>query len=601
MKTKLLIALTLLLSVVTASAQPAIQNVYARDYQSLNGSWSYIVDPFDNGYYNYRLDVNPNGFGRNQKPSSPSELIEYDFDTAQRMEIPGDWNTQDDQLFFYEGSVWFQRYFSFDKSAQSGRTFLYFGAVNYLCNVYLNGREIGSHEGGFTPFWFDVTDKLRDGENFVVLRVNNRREPQYVPTVNADWWNYGGITRDVLLVNTPQTYIADYTVRLASGRYDRVEISASLSEAVAGREITISIPELSLSKTLKTNAEGCISTTLSVKPELWSPENPKLYDITFASAGEEVADRIGFRHITTEGKKLLLNGKEVFLRGISIHEEAPYRQGRAFGDEDAATLLGWAKELGCNFVRLAHYPHNEKMVRKAEEMGFMVWSEIPVYWTIHWENATTYANAEKQLTDMITRDKNRAAIIIWSVANETPHSDARELFLSRLATKTRELDPSRLVSMAMEVTGTSRNVSRVEDPMSKYVDIISFNQYLGWYGGTPADCLTRTYDIPYDKPVFISEWGGGALYGNHGDDATRFTEEYQNLIYKNTAVMLDKIDGLVGCSPWILMDFRSPRRQLPHIQDFFNRKGIISERGQRKMAFYTLQEYYSRKAAEQAK
>ena len=137
--------------------------------------------------------------------------------------------------------------------------------------------------------------------------------------------------------------------------------------------------------------------------------------------------------------------------------------------------------------------------------------------------------------------------------------------------------------------------------MSKYVDIISFNQYLGWYGGTPADCLTRTYDIPYDKPVFISEWGGGALYGYHGDDATRFTEEYQNLIYKNTAVMLDKIDGLVGCSPWILMDFRSPRRQLPNIQDFFNRKGIISERGQRKMAFYTLQEYYSRKAAEQTK
>ncbi|MBR6813647.1 MAG: beta-glucuronidase, partial [Tidjanibacter sp.] len=525
----------------------------------------------------------------------------YDFDTAQRMEIPGDWNTQDEQLFFYEGSVWFQRYFSFDKSAQTGRTFLYFGAVNYLCNVYLNGREIGTHEGGFTPFWFDVTDKLRDGENFVVLRVNNRREPHYVPTVNADWWNYGGITRDVLLVNTPQTYIADYTVRLAAGCYDRVEVSASLSEAVAGREITISIPELSLSKTLKTDAEGRISTTLSVKPELWSPENPKLYDVTFTSAGEEVADRIGFRHITTEGKKLLLNGEEVFLRGISIHEEAPYRQGRAFGDEDAATLLGWAKELGCNFVRLAHYPHNEKMVRKAEEMGFMVWSEIPVYWTIHWENATTYANAEKQLTDMIARDKNRAAIIIWSVANETPHSDARELFLSRLATKTRELDPSRLVSMAMEVTGTSRNVSRVEDPMSKYVDIISFNQYLGWYGGTPADCLTRTYDIPYDKPVFISEWGGGALYGYHGDDATRFTEEYQNLIYKNTAVMLDKIDGLVGCSPWILMDFRSPRRQLPHIQDFFNRKGIISERGQRKMAFYTLQEYYSRKAAEQAK
>ncbi len=596
--TKILLAALSLMLCLPAGAQKALQNVYARDITSLNGSWSYIVDPFDNGYYNYRLDVNPDGFGRNRKPSSPSELVEYDFDTADRMEIPGDWNSQDERLFFYEGSVWFQRYFNFSPT-EGRRTFLYFGAVNYLCNVYVNGREVGTHEGGFTPFWFDVTDLLREGENFVVLRVNNRREPHYVPTVNADWWNYGGITRDVMLVELPNTYIADYTIRLAEGRYDRIEVSASLSEPVAGVEVEFAIPELGFRKSYKSDAQGSIAFTLNSSPELWSPESPKLYDVTIATAEESVADRIGFRHITTEGKKLLLNGKEVFLRGISIHEEAPIREGRAFTEEDATTLLGWARELGCNFVRLAHYPHNEYMVRKAEEMGFMVWSEIPVYWTIHWENEETYLNAENQLVEMISRDKNRAAIIIWSVANETPHSDARERFLSRLAAKTKELDPSRLVSMAMEVTGTSRNVSRVEDPMSKWVDIISFNQYLGWYGGTPADCLTRTYDIPYDKPVFISEWGGGALYGLHGDENSRFTEEYQNLIYKNTTVMLDKIDGFVGCSPWILKDFRSPRRQLPNIQDFYNRKGIISERGQRKMAFYTLQEYYQRKAAEQ--
>ena len=128
------------------------------------------------------------------------------------------------------------------------------------------------------------------------------------------------------------------------------------------------------------------------------------------------------------GTDILLNGRPIFLRGICIHEEAPLRGGRAYSREDALTLLGWAKELGANFVRLAHYPHNEFMVREADRMGIMVWSEIPVYWTIQWENPATLENARNQLKEMIARDKNRAAVVIWSVANETPLSDARFRF-----------------------------------------------------------------------------------------------------------------------------------------------------------------------------
>lgn len=591
-----LVLLMTLMSTSLLQARPTVlQNVYARQTTTLNGSWNYIVDPLDNGFYNYRMQVNHGGFGRNQVPRNPSELVEYSFETAPVLRVPGDWNTQDDRFFFYEGSVWFKKDFTYEPT-DGRRQFLYFGAVNYLCNVYLNGRYLGEHVGGFTPFSFDVTGKLVKGKNFVVVRVNNTRHADDVPTVNFDWWNYGGITRDVMLVDVPAVYVDDYSLRLAKGSYDKLEGWVRVNEAKAGERITVNIPELKLSTTVTTDGDGLATFTLPVKKlKLWSPESPYLYDVTLSHNGETLSDRIGFRQIETVGKEIRLNGKKVFLKGISIHEEAPFRQGRAHTKEDAAVLLGWAKELGCNFVRLAHYPHNEHMVRLAEEMGLLVWSEIPVYWTIAWDNPGTLANANRQLSDMIDRDHNRCAIIIWSIANETPHSDARKAFLGQLAGIARAKDNSRLISMAMEVTGGSGNVSKVHDDMHEYVDIVSFNQYLGWYNGTPEICKTRTFDIPYDKPVFISEFGGGALQGYHGDANTRFTEEYQELLYKNTMEMLDKIDGFSGCSPWILVDFHSPRRQLPNIQDFFNRKGLISDRGIKKKAFYVLRDYYNNK------
>ena len=577
-----------------AAGETVLQNVFSRNTQSLNGKWHYIIDPFDNGYFDYRLRVNPNGFGKNYQAKNKSELVEYNFATSPLMQVPGDWNTQREQLFFYEGSIWFQR--DFDYTPRPGtKVFLYFGAVNYLCNVYVNGQNVGMHEGGFTPFNFDVTDKLKNGNNFVVLRVNNNRKPEGVPTINADWWNYGGITREVMLVEVPETFIDDYSVRLAKGSYQEIEVSVKLNSAVGDVPVEVNIPELKFSKTITTDKNGSSSFTFKAKPQLWSPENPKLYAVRISQNSEVLVDKIGFRQIETHNKDILLNGKKVFLRGISIHEEAPFRQGRAWSKEDAAVLLGWAKELGCNFVRLAHYPHNENMIRLAEEMGFMVWSEIPVYWTIHWDNPDTYLNAANQLTDMIDRDHNRCAVVIWSIANETPHSDDRKDFLAKLARLARYKDESRLISMAMEVTGESATLSKVNDPMNEYVDIVSFNQYLGWYGGNLESPKTRNFEIPYNKPVFISEFGGGALQGMHGDKTERFTEEYQEELYKNTLEMLDRIDGFSGTSPWILVDFHSPRRQLTGVQDFFNRKGLISNDGIKKKAFWTLKNFYENK------
>ena len=584
---------------VVAQEVPQLANVMARQTTSLNGKWNYIVDVQEEGYYDYRMNPTPWGFFRNAKPQRPEDLIEYDFDKAPAMQVPGDWNTQDERLFFYEGTVWLKRSFRYHQPTDR-RTLLYFGAVNYDAHVYVNGQEAGHHVGGFTPFNFDVTELLADGENTVIVKVDNKRHAEAVPTQIFDWWNYGGITRDVLLVSVSPTYVENYQLSLDKGAAGRrglrqINFKARLNRAVAGQTVTLRIPELKVNEQVETAADGTALVTLKAKNlQLWSPDSPKRYRVEVGLGDEVIADSIGFRTIETRGKQILLNGQPIFLKGISMHEEKPNGGGRANSTADAHTLLSWAKELGCNFVRLAHYPHNEYAVREAERMGMLVWSEIPVYWTIAWDNAQTYENARRQLTDMISRDQNRANVIIWSIANETPHSAARDRFLGNLARHARSLDDTRLISMAMEVTSASNYTNRLQDNMNEYVDVVSFNQYVGWYRDV-NDASKMTWEIPYDKPVIISEFGGGAKYGLHGPKNQRWTEEFQENLYRENCAMIDKIDGLAGTSPWILKDFRSPRRVLTGIQDYYNMKGLFSDRGQKKKAFYVLKQWYEGK------
>ena len=578
---------------VSAESLPAIQNVGAYESLSLNGEWNYIVDVQEEGYYDYRMNPTRWGFFVNAKPQKPEDLIEYDFDKSPTMQIPSDWNTKDERLFFYEGTVWFKKSFQAVPMTDY-RTLLYFGAVNYDCRVWVNGKEAGHHVGGFTPFNYDISDMLREGENVVIVKVDNKRHADAVPTQIFDWWNYGGITRDVCLVKVPKVYMEDYSLQLADTEGRQISFNVKLNKPESNHDVTLSIPELKIKKTIKTTAEGTAAVNIKAKPQLWTPDNPKRYHVEISLDNHAVVDSIGFRTITTRGKQILLNGQPIFLKGISMHEEKPNGGGRANSAADAHTLLTWAKELGCNFVRLAHYPHNEYMVREAERMGIMVWSEIPCYWTIAWTNPATYENAKQQLTDMIRRDHNRANVIIWSIANETPHSAERDNFLSRLAMHARSLDNTRLISMAMEVTGASNYVNRLNDNMNKYVDVVSFNQYIGWYRDV-NDAPKMRWEIPYDKPVIVSEFGGGAKYGLHGEKNQRWTEEFQENLYRENTAMLDKIDGLAGTTPWILKDFRSPRRVLPGVQDFYNMKGLVSDRGEKKKAFYVMKRWYEGK------
>lgn len=597
----LFIGFGLAIAFLSANAQISIVNILGRNTFSLNGKWNYIVDPYENGYYDYRyepFDQNPNpqgGYFLDRHQKDKSELLEYDFDKCPTLWVPKDWNTQDDKLFYYEGSVWYRRTFEYKKKETASRIFLHFGAVNYEADVYLNGKKLGKHIGGFTPFDYEITSLLKESWNSLVVKVDDKRRRDGVPTLNTDWFNYGGITRDVMLVEVPETYIADYFIQLKKGSKDEVDGYVKLDGSRKNQKIKVEIPELKLSCQVTTDDQGIAKISFPLKKyEAWSTANPKLYQVNVISETDKVSEKIGFRTIETKGMDILLNGKPMFLRGICIHEENPMRGGRAYSQEDARLLLSWAKELNCNYVRLAHYPHNEYMARLADEMGILVWEENPVYWTILWDNPATYNNAKQQLTDLITRDKNRASVIIWSMANETPVSEPRNKFLKSLTGVARSLDNTRLISAAMEVHADANAplTKIVEDPFADNVDIVSFNEYVGWYDGLPEKCDKVNWVIKYNKPVLISEFGGGCLQGLHGDNLTRWTEEYQEDMYDRTLKMLSKIPQFRGVTPWILCDFRSPRRALPNIQDGWNRKGVIGENGTKKKAFYVLKKFY---------
>jgi beta-glucuronidase len=570
---------------------PLIQNVAGRKTVSLDGDWHYLVDQDDDGMSRrYYL---------NGKPFGNRDFVEYGFNAAPTLRVPGDWNFQRPELQLYEGTVWYQK--TFDYHAQAGtRVFLYFGAANYRTRVWLNEKLLCEHEGGFTPFNCEATSAVQAGANVIIVSVNDTRHAGDIPSLTPDWFNYGGLTRDVMLVELPPDFIQQYSVQL--DRANSHHIAGWIRTTGGSQTATVGIPGLNVSATATADTDGLLRFSVDAPGvELWTPEKPKLYPVVIATATDKITEEIGFRTIETRGTDILLNGRSVFLRGIDIHEEAVGRSGRAHGEADARTLLGFAKELGCNFVRLAHYPHDESMVRTADRLGLMVWSEVPVYQGVDFKSQQTLAKATQQLTEMITRDRNRAAIILWSVSNETPKGADRNAFLQQLIKTARTLDPTRLITTATNQTNSTEPHKKVfDDPIIADLDVFGVNEYIGWYEGVAADLDITTWATPYNKPMIVSEFGGEAKYGLHGPISQRWTEENQEEIYKHQIAALRKIPFLRGTSPWILKDFRSPHRNVPVLQDGYNRKGLISENGERKKAFYVLQRFY-RELAEQSR
>ena len=436
-----IVALSAALFALPAFSQKSLQTLLVgvdrRTVTSLNGDWHYLVDqPPAKALYSESGAVRDNGYALNTHPniSSGPHNDEYDFSVAPTLKVPGDWNTQEAALFRFEGVIWYQRDVEFQPKALT-RTFLHIGAANYRSFIWVNQQRICDHEGGFTPFDCEVTAALHKGSNFVVIAVDSTRHQDDIPSVSYDWFNYGGLTRDVSLVSVPVRFIDDYDVHLLHGpafsaaTADHLTGYVHVEGAPAGTPVTISIPEASAVATVKTDAAG--KAPFDVHAEhlsLWSPQNPHLYAVTLTSGEDRLTDSIGFRDIRVDGTRLLLNGQSIFLQGANAHAEAPIRTGRVDSDLDVSRIFAYLTEMNANFVRLCHYPHDERMERMADKTGILVWSEIPLWQHITFEKPEVYAKADFMLKEMIRRDRNKASVILWSVSNETPNNPTRTEF-----------------------------------------------------------------------------------------------------------------------------------------------------------------------------
>ena len=620
----------------------------SRQILTLNGEWSYIVDPMNNGLPESSFF---GGFPKNKTQKTGMELIEYNFETAAKIQIPGAWNAGDEKLFFYRGPVWLYKKFNYSPKKEA-LTHLYIEGSNFTTKIFLNGSIVGQFEGGYVPFNFDISEHLKKGENILMVQTDNTLNESSVPTHKTDWWPWGGIVGDVYIVETPRKFIQNAYLQLNPENLSKALFKVEMHHKTSGQRIKLEIPELQFKAEYKTNSAGAISENIKINPQLWSPLSPKLYEVKISSEAETISDKIGFRSIQTKGQKIYLNNSEIQFKGIAMHSEPIGIPGPAFSKEHFQKLLLTAKDLNINFIRAAHYPYTRHLAKVADQLGLMLWEEVPVYWNIDWDNSNTLNIAKNQIKRLVQRDQNRASVVVWAVANETPLSSSRMKFLKALLAEIEINDSSRLSTAAL-LSGSEEQFRSlvlvlalqgaksqwvspkekaifqlildqanipidselsfslsIDDPLGESVDLISYNEYFGWYyvtfftdqmkisEGTLRKLMFEVMpDIKisssFDKPIHISEFGAGAKYGNHTNKI--WSEEYQAKLYKHQLEMLSNNPQIQGISPWVFKDFRAMLRPLPGIQDFYNRKGLIDESGNKKEAFEVLADFYKNK------
>jgi len=565
-------------------------HVASRRRISLDGEWGLEIDPYDVGAGKRIWEC------RRESPEGRPE--DFDVDSFRKVRIPGDWNRAYSDLTHYEGVAWYHREVERPAGWAGRRAFIYFEAVNYRATVYWNGEELGSHEGGFTPFQFEVTGKLKL-KNRLVVRVDSTRRADGVPSRKYDWFNYGGITRSVWLVLAPRSLVLDFRVKteIRKGKASAV-VEFETEGAKRNARARVVLPQLGIEVPCKLDAQGNASARVDLEgANLWTLKKPRLYRVEVACDGDRISDDIGFRTIECRGEKVLLNGEPVFLRGVCLHEEAPRVAGRTLAPRDIDYVFKTVRSLGANFVRLAHYPHTELMAREADKAGILLWEEVPVYWGIDFKSKRTRDLARGMLEDLIARDRNRASVIMWSVGNETPESPERLRFMKDLIKVARKADATRLVTAAMFAHRNKKSF-QVKDPLAKELDVVGVNQYAGWYTDSPKDLASFKWKSSLKKPVIMSEFGAAAKAGINGKPVERWTEEYQEEFYRRQLDMIERIPFVRGTAPWILMDFRSPIRANRY-QQGYNRKGLVSDQGVRKLAFQVLRDRYEQWRAKQ--
>ncbi|HOO55881.1 MAG TPA: glycoside hydrolase family 2 TIM barrel-domain containing protein [bacterium] len=482
----------------------------------------------------------------------------------------------------YEGCFWYARDFDLPDDREPFQTefFIRFLAVNYMSKAWLNGHELGSHEGGYLPFEFPLPeDVLKSEGNRLVVMVENVRSPKRIPGELCDWFNYGGILRDVELHARSRR------------RFDSVRVSPVLDAGAAGIKVDYRQTEKFGFKWIVRRGEDVVTEGAEDEPGgvleidipdavLWHPDHPELYTIEMIPGDGTCADgaceRFGLRDIKVEGTKILLNGQPVKLQGVSLHEEQ-VPDGRCLTREQRFEDVRAIKKLGFNALRTAHYSHDEALMDAADEIGLLILEEIPVYWDLDYGAPELFETASSMLTDLVRRDYNHPSVILWSVGNEVPVEDpACDIFIRKLMKLVREMDSTRIVTYV--------SCRFMIDKTRKQSDVCCVNCYIGWYFGKRemmSDALEMARTTAPDKPWMMTEFGAGAKFGFRGGKNTKFTEDFQADFLSDYIKILNGKDWVAGWFIWIYRDFRSPIR-MNRYQKGFNRKGIVSESNEQK-------------------
>ena len=582
---------------------------------SLNGEWDFVAD-LDPKYH---LDMRI-------YPAPPYADPAADRRHWQKVMVPGVWQKYAQRYDIYEGVCWLAREFEVPAFPQGAMARLRFGAVNYAARVFLNGIELGSHEGGYTEFTLDATAPLHSGTNHLAVCVDNRATSTKWPPC-LGYFNYGGIHRDVTLeiISTPSlddlALVAEPTPQGGSlkvaGRVLKAEPQAFVRVACAGQQADVGV-----------SAEGSFACTLAVHDiRPWSPQDPTLYPVAISlHQGKECQDQVtlscGFRKIERVAGRVHLNGQPITLQGICYVYDSPVH-GLVMTQEQVDVDVSLMKELGCNAVR-CHYPQHPRFYEACDREGLMVWIEPPVY-CLHPrtdERNTPFADqawhtlAEQTLTEAIRVARNHPSVCIYGIGNEcnTDNPEA-EPFFRQLVAHVRAQDATRLVSYAA--------LYGLVGPVGGMVDVLGINSYWGWYDKVfrskepesedgqqprPTICPVEPIDLSemrqmLDKvlttdpnvALLLTEFGADSVPGFYSTSRDLWSEDYHADLLREIFALAKTYPQIVGTFPFCFSDYRDPSKVPNGYWNELNLKGMVSYERRKKKAFGALRGIYAGK------
>nr|WP_300822464.1 glycoside hydrolase family 2 TIM barrel-domain containing protein [uncultured Schaedlerella sp.] len=533
----------------------------------------------------------------------------------QQIDLPHTWNAvdgHDGNGSYDRGRFWYAK--SFRKPVQpleGGRVYVDIPAAGQQAEVFVNGTSVIYHEGGYSTFRADITELCREDEdNLLVIACSNENKSSVYPQ-SADFTFYGGLYRGVNLISVPKThfeleYYGGPGIQITPKTCEDGGALFEIESWVAGGDENFTVMYSVLDARGKEVAAGVrqaddTKLTLYVpEAHLWEIDAPYLYTVTATlqrrnEAYDEVSARVGVRSFSCDPEKgFIINGKEIPLRGVSRHQDQLYK-GNALTREDHYEDARLIKELGANTIRLAHYQHSQDFYDACDEMGFVVWAEIPFISVMN-PDPDAHQNCISQMKELIIQNYNHPSICFWGISNEILIGGISDQLVENhkeLNALCKELDPTRLTTIA-HVTMTP-----VDSPVHYITDVESYNHYFGWYGGRMEDngpWMDHFHEVHPEICLGLSEYGCEGIITYHGPNPAckDYSEEYQALYHEHMAKMLDERPWIWSSHVWNMFDFGCAARDEGGVAGRNNKGLMTMDRKTKKDSYYIYQAYWSK-------